>query len=69
MSFWLFGNYQMFIGQKADALLTINTIIPSHHTLRDIYSGLLNFSLSTNENLLLATFLAVASIFALLTLS
>ena len=59
----------MFIGQKADALAGINDIVPSHHTVGEVFSRIMNFNLSMNENILLVTFLAIAGIFAMLTLS
>jgi len=66
MSFWFFGNYQMFVGQKTDALLTLTSIVPSHHTVGETFSRILTFGLSMNENLLLITFIAVSGIFALI---
>ena len=50
-------------------MVTINSIVQSHHTVGDVISRIINFNLSMNENVLLITLVAIIGIFALFTLS
>jgi hypothetical protein len=51
ISFWMFGNKQMFSNKDIPPMNSANEITPSHHTLGETFKNIITFKLSWSENL------------------